>query len=347
MRAIHRCVSAGFVFVLAVTLLAGPADAQVPLDGYFITFHACPAYQSFRQQTNPGNVMTVADRAYPLYGKNAADATHYLVDVREASPRQRWVAAECGVYVVPVGNVSTPHGPTPTAPTPTRTPGGDTAEGGDFVFAVSWQPAFCETRPNKPECTSMTGDRFDATHLTLHGLWPQPQGVEYCGIASAQRSLDQSSHWDQLDPVNLTTSTRDALDRVMPGTQSHLERHEWTKHGSCYGTSPDEYFDDAIALITALDGSPVQGFLASHIGQNVSTNDIRAEFDQAFGGNAGSHVKFTCATDTNTGRSLLTEMQIQVRGTIGTTPDLGALMLAAPTIQRGCGSGIIDPAGLQ
>src|SRR5436190_22786322 len=117
MRAIHRCVSAGFVCVLAVTALAGPADAQVPLDGYFITLRQCPAYQSFRRQTNPGNVMTVVDRAYPLYAKNAADATHYLVDVREASPTQRWIAADCGVYVVRVGG----GGPVP--PGPARTSG--------------------------------------------------------------------------------------------------------------------------------------------------------------------------------------------------------------------------------
>jgi ribonuclease T2 len=323
----------------------GPAEAQVPLEGYFISRRACPAYQSFRQETNPGNVTTVVDRAYPLYGKNAADATHYLVDVREASPTRRWVAADCGGYVVPVGSVSTPHGPTPTAPTPT--PGGGTATGGDAVLAVSWQPAFCETKPAKPECTSMTGDRFDETHLSLHGFWPQPQGVEYCGVSSTQRSLDQNSHWDQLDAVSLTTATRAALDRVMPGTQSQLERHEWTKHGSCTGSSADEYFGEAIALVTALAGSPVQAFLASHIGQTVSTNDVRARFDQAFGGDAGSRVAFKCATDLDTGRSLLTEMRINVRGTIPVTPDLGALILAAPTVPRGCGSGVIDPAGLQ
>jgi ribonuclease T2 len=344
MRAIHRCVSVGFVFVLAVSPLAGPADAQVPLDGYFITLRECPAYQSFRQETNPGNVTTVVDRAYPLYGKNAADATHYLVDVREASPTRRWVAAACGVYVVRVGAVPSPPGPTRTSgPAPTHTPGGGTAHGGDAVFAVSWQAAFCETRPNKPECTSMTDDRFDATHLTLHGLWPQ--GSDYCGISPAQQALDQNSHWDQLDPVDLTTSTRDALERVMPGTQSHLERHEWTKHGSCSGSSADEYFRDAVALVMALNESPVQAFLKSRIGTNVSTNDIRAKFDQAFGGNAGSRVAFKCATDG--GRTILTEMRINVRGTIDETSGLGALMLAAPTVPRGCAGGVIDAAGLQ
>jgi ribonuclease T2 len=340
--ALHR-----FAYAVVLTaLLVGRAEAQIPLDGWFIALHTCPAYQSFQKQTNPGDVVTTVDRAYPLYGKNAAVATHYLVDVHEAAPNRRWVAATCGVRVIAAESaVPPPPVPTPaTGPMPTHTPDGH-AHGGDAVFAVSWQPAFCETKPSKPECTSMTGDRFDATHLTLHGLWPQPQGVEYCGISAAQQQLDRDKHWDQLDPVDLTASTRDLLARVMPGTQSHLERHEWTRHGSCYGTSADDYFRAAAGLVAALDESSVQAFLASRIGTSVDTNDIRHEFDQAFGGDAGSRVAFFCAQDG--GRNLLTEMRINVRGTIDEHSDLGALMLAAPTVKRGCGSGVVDPVGLQ
>jgi ribonuclease T2 len=332
----HRVLSTGFLFALAVMLRAYAVEAQIPLDGSFVARRVCPAFQSFRQETNPGNVMTVVDRAYSLVGKNAADATHYLVEVPEASPPRRWVAAECGTYVGGAsGNAATR--PSPVAPETKRR---------DFVLAVSWQPAFCEIRPHKPECRS-TGADFAATHLSLHGLWPQPQSVEYCGISPAQRSLDRDGRWDQLDPVHLTGATRDALDRAMPGTRSHLERHEWTRHGSCYGTTPDEYFRDAIALVTALDASPIQGFLAEHVGRTVSTNDLRARFDRAFGGNAGSRVAFVCGTDRDSGRTLLTEIRINVRGTIGATPDLATLLLSAPTVPRGCGSGVIDPVGLQ
>ena len=334
--------------VASVTiLLASRAHAQVPLDGWFIALHECPAYQSFHQQTNPGNVTTTVDRAYPLHGKNAPVATHYLVDVREASPPQRWVAATCGVRVIRAdGDVATPVPPTHTGgPAPTHTPGGGQAHGGDAVFAVSWQPAFCETKPSKPECTSMTPDRFDATHLTLHGLWPQPQGNEYCGVSAEEKHLDQAKQWDQLDAVDLTATTRDLLARVMPGTQSHLERHEWTRHGSCAGTSAEHYFRAAAALVVALDESSVQEFLSSRVGSDVQTNQIRGAFDQAFGGDAGSRVQFFCAKDGD--RTLLTEMRINVRGTIDETSNLGALILAAPTQPRGCAHGVIDTVGLQ
>jgi ribonuclease T2 len=331
--------------VVMTAVFAARAQAQIALDGYFIALRTCPAYQSFRQETNPGNVVTTVDRAYPLFGKNAATATHYLVDVREASPSRRWIAANCGVRVIPVDrDVPIPTGPTRTGgPTPKRTPAGDHAHGGDAVLAVSWQPAFCETKPSKPECLSMTEDRFDATHLTLHGLWPQ--GSEYCGISAAQKSFDSGKQWDQLHPVELTAGTRELLTRVMPGTQSHLERHEWTRHGSCHGTSAEQYFRDAIALLVAVNESPVQAFLATRIGDSVDTNAIRAEFDRAFGPTAGSRVEFKCARDGE--RTLLTEMRINVRGAMDENSDLGALILAAPTVPRGCGRGIIDPAGPQ
>ena len=41
------------------------------------------------------------------------------------------------------------------------------------VFAVAWQPGFCETQPDRRECRNQQQDRFDASHFALHGLWPQ------------------------------------------------------------------------------------------------------------------------------------------------------------------------------
>src|SRR3546814_10932851 len=61
-----------------------------------------------------------------------------------------------------------------------------------FVLAVSWQPAFCETRPAKPECVTQDEDRFDASHFALHGLWPQPRGNVYCGVEPGLRASASS-----------------------------------------------------------------------------------------------------------------------------------------------------------
>ena len=60
------------------------------------------------------------------------------------------------------------------------------------VLAASWQPAFCETRPAKPECLSQTEDRVDATGFSLHGLWPQPVDNVYCGVPPELRAVDEA-----------------------------------------------------------------------------------------------------------------------------------------------------------
>lgn len=331
--------------VVTIVAMSADAGAQIPREGFFVARRACPAYRSFRDATNPGNVTTTVDQAYELRGQNAAVATHYLVEVPEASPSQRWIAVECGVVRV-AADASAPLEPPRASGSPTaRRTAAPAGRVRDAVLAVSWQPSFCEIRSSRPECTSMTAGRFDATHLALHGLWPAD--AEYCGISPAQENLDRAKRWDRLARVDLTPSTRDALARVMPGARSHLDRHEWTRHGSCHGTSAEDYFRTAIALLGALDASPVQDFLSRKIGASIDTNDLRAEFDRAFGAGAGSRVTFVCERERGGDRTLLIELRINVRGAIDPTSDLGASILAAPKAPRGCGRGVVDAVGLQ
>ncbi len=103
-----------------------------------------------------------------------------------------------------------------------------------YVLALCWQPAFCEGNARKRECKSMTGARFDATHLSIHGLWPQPGTNVYCGVSQALMAADKQGRWQDIPEPRLSLATRDALELMMPGTQSLLDRHEWIKHGTCY-----------------------------------------------------------------------------------------------------------------
>ena len=56
----------------------------------------------------------------------------------------------------------------------------------------------------------------------------------------------------------------------MPGTRSALHRHEWLKHGTCYGDTAEEYFADALQLMAELNASPVRALLAARIGGRVT-----------------------------------------------------------------------------
>lgn len=216
---------------------------------------------------------------------------------------------------------------------------------GEFTLAVSWQPAFCETAPRKPECQSQTADRFDADHFTLHGLWPDPAGNIYCDVSQRLRSADEASRWQVLPEPELGDGLKRRLDTRMPGTVSNLHRHEWIKHGTCSGGDAQAYYAVSLALLDALNDTNIRDLFAGNIGGELTAARIRSAFDRAFGEGTGQRVQIECETDDD--RRLISELRISLDGEIGRAPDLGALMLAADTRSRGCPVGMIDRVGLQ
>lgn len=212
-----------------------------------------------------------------------------------------------------------------------------------FILAASWQPAFCQTNQRKPECASQGGDRYDASNFALHGLWPMRKN--YCGVPDAQQSADKNGGWKELPEVTLSAGTRASLDRVMPGTQSALERHEWIKHGTCSGMSADAYFADAVRLIEDLNGSAVQQLFAANIGKSLTGDAIRAAFDKSFGPGAGDRVKMSCRRSGDS--RVISELTIGLSAdtTDGKARDLGDLIQGAGKTSFGCNEGIVDAAG--
>lgn len=229
------------------------------------------------------------------------------------------------------------------APAPKPAPSHKSAASDQFfILAVSWEPAFCETVRNKPECTTMTKSRFDANHFSLHGLWPRD---EYCGVSSSIGQLDRDGRWQQLPPVDLPTELRKILDQVMPGTRSQLERHEWTKHGTCYGADEATYFAAATALLAQLNDTRIRDLFADNIGKSLTQVDIRAAFDEIYGSGMGQRVRVACEDDGN--RRIISELTIGLWGTIDGSTRLSDLIRAARPTDGGCDGGIVDPVGAQ
>ena len=135
------------------------------------------------------------------------------------------------------------------------------------------------------------------------------------------------------------------LDKVMPGTQSALERHEWIKHGTCTGMSADAYFADAARLIEDLNGSAVQELFAASIGKSLTGDAIKAAFDKSFGPGAGDRVKMSCRRAGNS--RVISELTIGLSedATGGKGKDLGDLIQGAGRTSFGCNEGIVDAAG--
>lgn len=318
---------------IALALLALPAFAEVPLSGRFTATSACPALQSISRGTNPGNVMLDPGTGYDLLAANKRDATHFRIEVPGAEPRQRWVAADCGTG--PALDEASQAAP---APAPSY-------RGTQYVLAVNWQPAFCEQSAHTRECRAQKPNSFEATNFTLHGLWPQPRGNEYCDVSARDRFASQDGRWRDLPALDLTLAQRRDLDTVMPGSLSGLDRHEWVKHGSCYGTGQREYFADSLDLMLALNASPVAELFAGNIGKRLSLDQIRATFDDAFGPGAGERVAMDCIQDGN--RTIITELRIALTGDITGPDDFAALIAAASPATSSCRSGQVDAVGLR
>ncbi|WP_421912304.1 ribonuclease T2 family protein [Mesorhizobium sp.] len=325
--------------ILAASL-AGAARADVKMSGTFVADASCPATQAIKSGKNPGNLSTDAGKTYDLLAGNKDTPTHYLILVPGADPERRWVKVSCGH--VSGGSASA----MPTAP---EAQGRQAASGKpEYIFALSWQPAFCETKPSKTECRTQNASDFDATHFTLHGLWPQPNGNFYCQVPANDKANDNPGRWRDLPPVKLDDKTRAELDQVMPGTASNLERHEWIKHGTCYGKSQQEYFSDALNLMRAVNTSPVRDLFVKNIGQKLTADQIRGAFDSAFGAGAGDRVRVSCVIDPSNGRRLIGELTLGLAGPIGPDSSLKDLLLASvPTNKAGCPTGTVDPIGFQ
>ncbi len=310
----------------SLLLIAHGALAETPASGTFLARQSCPALQSIRSGANPGNVTVQPDGRYSIFAKNKPDATHYLIDVPDAHPSRRWVAVECGEATLADGGG-----------------GGQAAQKPDYILAVSWQPAFCEGKPDKVECETQRPDRFDATHFTLHGLWPKKS---YCNVAAEIIAIDKDDRWTALPEPELADATRSTLSQVMPGTMSLLERHEWIKHGTCFpGGQADAYFSRSLALMSQLNSSKVRELFAAHIGEEITRDQLKAAFDETFGDGAADRVRVACKRDA--GRNLIVEMTIGLNGDVKPDSKLADLIAAAPTTDPGCPGGIVDPVGLQ
>jgi ribonuclease T2 len=210
---------------------------------------------------------------------------------------------------------------------------------------VSWQPAICEGRPRKPECEAQGPGRFDATHFTLHGLWPQPRTNVYCGVAPRVRAADEAGDWDRLPAPDLAEATRARLEQVMPGTRSGLDRHEWIKHGTCFAGDAQAYYARSLALMDQLNGSKVRELFAANVGAEITGEAIRAAFDASFGEGTGRRVRVECQRDGS--RTLIVEIKIGLAGEIGDAPSLARLAAASAPTDPGCPRGVVDPVGPQ
>ena len=92
-----------------------------------------------------------------------------------------------------------------------------------YVLALSWSPTYCASTAGRGDARQCGASRrYD---FVVHGLWPQYRNgwPQYC---------DSGAHVSDALVV--------AMLDIMPSRK--LVRHQWTKHGTCSGLAPEDYF---------------------------------------------------------------------------------------------------------
>jgi len=140
-----------------------------------------------------------------------------------------------------------PAGAAPASPTadarPSLTPASATAQPGGkkagfdfYVLNLSWSPDYCASSGSDDPQQCSLGKKLG---FVLHGLWPQyNQGwPEYCAY------------------LKLSPNVKAEFPNLYPSAS--LYDHEWDKHGTCSGLTPEGYLSlskrlrDSVAIPAA------------------------------------------------------------------------------------------------
>ena len=102
-----------------------------------------------------------------------------------------------------------------------------------YALALSWSPSYCASHNDPQQCAG--GSKLG---FVLHGLWPQ-----YA-----------KGYPENCSTVKLPDEVRAQYAALYPSPK--LIEHEWSKHGTCSGLEPADYFTLSSKLKTVLKVPP-------------------------------------------------------------------------------------------
>ncbi|MDU9393473.1 ribonuclease T2 family protein [Pseudomonas sp. zfem002] len=265
---------AGAIALLNIdTTLAADASA-----GTFTLTQRCEAFQSFKNQTNPGERSVQPGQTLRIVEVNRERYQWVRVDL--GGKDLRWVSAACGrVEGLQIAETGTQACRIPD-------------QYDSHVLAVTWQPGFCERDkggPAKPECQAMKEGELKVDHFTLHGLWPNKQacGIDYGKCAGPELDLSEAT----------VEYIRPWMPNFNYGTQ--FGNHEWKKHGVCQtALSDDEYFRLAVDLVKSFNDSSAGAYVRGNAGGEMSKAQFYSKLTDDFGNQAvQNNVQLICSGD--------------------------------------------------
>ncbi|MEA1954377.1 MAG: hypothetical protein U9O24_08310 [Campylobacterota bacterium] len=286
----------------------------------------CAAFNNMKHSKNTHNITLDIKQKYTVLKFYKGQA---LILVKGENPSQRWVDEECFKGKKERRKKSNLDNTNKYEELSKNN-----------LLALSWHNAFCETHKYKKECKrsifSLGKVPYKEKHFVLHGLWPQPRDNLYCNVSQNYKSMDKHKQWHKLPSLGLSSEVIEKLKKVMPGYKSNLHKHEWIKHGTCYGTDANTYYAQAVSLVEQLNSSKVGLFFTKNIGKHVTLEQVRAAFNRSFGIGNGKHVELRCK------RGMITELWLHLGNG---DDDLKKLLKKGKNVRSRCQKGFIDKAG--
>jgi ribonuclease T2 len=207
-------------------------------------------------------------------------------------------------------------------------PGPQPGDFDNYVFSLSWQPAFCESHQDKKECNSWKSGDFDTQNLVLHGLWPNKNNDKkhnygYCNVSFEIRNQDNADTWCQMPDLQLAEETIDKLNMVMPGHQSCLQNHEWYRHGTCSEMEPDEYFSTAARFVESFATTQLGALLSANVGKRLMFSKLILAAQEDYDDKA-ANLRFICQN------GMLSEVRMYLNKELPKDGGITAAMLVNP-----------------
>jgi ribonuclease T2 len=134
-----------------------------------------------------------------------------------------------------------------------------------YLLALSWSPNYCGGSKGGRDAMFQCED--NSFGWVVHGLWPNS--------SRAKRNEDQPGYCAAATPISEATYRRYLC--VVPGVK--LMTHEWSKHGTCAFTTPENYFARASALRDAVKLPDPQALAMKDT--SFTVGELRAAFANA------------------------------------------------------------------
>lgn len=300
-----------FLLVISFNL-----QASTPVSGSFQATQTCPAYVSKNSKSNPDDFTIKPNEIYPIREINKPSPNWIRIEIPLSHYPLRWVSTQCGMADYEEKNSD--HCDTHKGKADAN------------ILALSSQPGFCQHygyEAGKPECLHLAKNSYQATHLTLHGLWPNQNSCgQHYGYCDTKPKPSHCSY----NALNLSTEVSNSLDKLMPSYHygSCLERHEWNKHGSCQNLSDNGYFSLATRLTTEVNNSAFGQYLTAHNGQTIALVTLRQRIAEAFGANNSTKIRLGCKN------GLLVDVFITLPAIIPEDASLESLINQGPSYQN-------------